>query len=130
MHQHWKQPNSIHWHHFSSTYHTKQLNSWLNSSASDKVNHSYLLACPEEKIEPFKDHLSTCKHLTSLRNKPQKTSLGKFHLAWIIFINTECMCTASYRVTVKCVSYCCLHGRRLFSSPVTYIHSYVHTYVP
>ena len=54
---------------FTSTYHTKQLNPWPNSSASCVVNYSWLSARQGE-MEPLKDHPSTRGCLTSLRNKP------------------------------------------------------------
>ena len=53
------------------TYHIKQLNPWLNSSASRVVNYSWLSTCQSD-IQPFKGDLSTCGRLTSLRNKPQR----------------------------------------------------------
>ena len=57
---------------FTSTYHTKQLNLWPNSSASCVVNYSWLSVYQVEK-DPFKDYLimSTCDPLTSLSNQPQ-----------------------------------------------------------
>ena len=59
----------------NSTYHTKHLNTWPNSSASDVVNYSQLSACQED-IEPIKDHPSTHRYLTGLRNKPQQKQPG------------------------------------------------------
>ena len=56
---------------FTFTYHKNQLNPQLNSSASHVVNNSQSSAC-QWKVEPFKDHLSICGCLTSLRNKPQE----------------------------------------------------------
>ena len=38
---------------FTSTYHTKQLNLWLNSSASRVVNYSQLSACQGD-MQPLK----------------------------------------------------------------------------
>ena len=55
----------------NSMYHTKQLNAWPNSSASDVVKYNWLSAYPGE-IEPFKNHTITCGHLISFRNKPQQ----------------------------------------------------------
>ena len=55
----------------TSTYHTKQLNLWPNSSASCVVNYNQQSACQGE-MEPFEDHPSTHGHLTSLRNKPHQ----------------------------------------------------------
>ena len=56
---------------FTSTYHTKQLNPWSNSSASRVVNYSQLSACQGD-MQPFEDDLYTRGRLTSLRNKPQQ----------------------------------------------------------
>ena len=59
----------------TSTYHTKWLKPWPNSSASRVVIYSLLAACPLE-MAPFKGHPSTREHLTGLRNKPQEKELG------------------------------------------------------
>ena len=56
---------------FTSTYHTKQLNPWPNSSTSRVVNYSWLSACQGD-MEPFEGDPSTRERLTSLRNKPQQ----------------------------------------------------------
>ena len=61
---------------FASTYHTKQLKPWPNSSASHVVNYSQLSA-RQGKIEPFKEHLCTCGRLISFRNKPQQKQPGQ-----------------------------------------------------
>ena len=61
---------------FTSTCHTKQLNSWPNSSASRVVIQSQLSAC-QGKMGPFKGHLSTHGHpsthghQTGLRKRPE-----------------------------------------------------------
>ena len=60
---------------FTSTYHTKQLNPWPNSSVSRVGNYSQLSACQGE-MEPFEEHPSACGLLTSLRNKPQQKQPG------------------------------------------------------
>ena len=56
---------------FTSTYLTKQLNPWPNSSASRVVNYSQLSACQGD-MQPFEGDSYTCGCLTSLRNKPQQ----------------------------------------------------------
>ena len=61
---------------FTSTYHTKQLNPWPNSSASRVVNHSRLSACQGD-MEPFEGNPSTRGRLTSLRNKPYTAKAAK-----------------------------------------------------
>ena len=63
----------------TSTYHKKQQNLWLNSSASGVVNYSQLSSCQGE-MEPFEGDSSTREHPTSLRNKPQHKQLSaKIH---------------------------------------------------
>ena len=110
----WKQPHGVHWCHFTSTYHTKQLNPWPNPSANRVVNYSWLSIYPGE-MEPLKDHLNTRGCLTNLRNKPQQSSLGNFQHQYL----SE-MLVYGYHVTMKSVSSCCVHGSQIFSSPVTY----------
>ena len=56
---------------FTSTYHTKKLNPWPNSSVSRIVNYSPLSTCLGE-MEPFEDDLSTRGRMTSLSNNPQQ----------------------------------------------------------
>ena len=53
---------------FTSTYHTKQLNPWPNSSASRVVNYSQLSACQGD-MQPFESDPYTRGHLTSLTEK-------------------------------------------------------------
>ena len=55
---------------FTSTYHIKQLNPWLNSSASRVMNYSQLSAC-QGKMGPFESHLNTCGCQTGLRKGPE-----------------------------------------------------------
>ena len=80
---------------FRSTYPTKHLNPWPNSSASHVVNYSLLPVCPGE-MEQFKDHLSSEHSWKS--DKPQKQTTAT--AAWETFnINYAClncwlMCTA------------------------------------
>ena len=52
---------------FTSTYHTKKLNPWPNSSVSGVVNYSHLSSCQGD-MEPFEGDLSTRGHLINLRN--------------------------------------------------------------
>ena len=102
---------------FTSTYHTKQLNPWPNSSTSRVVNYSCLSACQGD-MEPFEGDPSTRGRLTSLRNKPQQSSQGNFQHQYMpqLLVNVY-----SYRLMVKSVSCCCVRGRRLFSNPVTFV---------
>ena len=109
--QQWKQSNGIC--HFTSTYNAKQLNPWPNSLASHVLNYSRLSAC-QGKMESSKDHLSTCEHLTSLRNK---RSLGNFQCQYLakLLVNVY-----SHHLMMKCVCCCYVRGSRLFSNLVTY----------
>ena len=61
---------------FTSTYHTKQLNPWPNSSASRLVNYSQLSPCQGD-MQPFEGDPDTRGRLTSLRNKPQQKHPGQ-----------------------------------------------------
>ena len=56
---------------FTSTYHTKQLNPWSNSSASHVVNYSQVSACQGD-MQLFEGDPYTRRRLISLRNKPQQ----------------------------------------------------------
>ena len=61
---------------FSSKYVShKAVKSMANSSVGCVVIYSQLSAYPGE-MESFIDHLSTHRHLTSLRNKPQQKHPG------------------------------------------------------
>ena len=57
---------------FTSTYHTKQLNPWTNSSASHVINYSYLSACQgvDGAISRSSEHSWTS-------DKPQKQATAK-----------------------------------------------------
>ena len=96
---------------FTSTYHTKQLNPWPNSSASRVVNYSRLSACQGD-MEPFEGDPSTRGRLTSLGNKSNQGNFQHQYMPQVL-VNV-------YRLVVKSVSCCCVRGRRLFSNPVTY----------
>ena len=85
---------------FTSTYHTKQLNPWPNSSPSRVVNYSQLSAC-QGYMKPSEGDLYTHGCLTSLRNKPQQSSPGNFQHQYLaeLFVNMY-----SYCLMVKSVS--------------------------
>ena len=102
---------------FTSTYHTKQLNPWPNSSASRVVNYSRLSACQGD-MQPFEGDPYTRGRLTSLRNKPQQSSPGNFQHQYLaeLLVNMY-----SYHLMVKSVSCYCVRGSRLFSDLVTYV---------
>ena len=87
---------------FTSTYHTKQLNPWPNSSASRVVNYSRLSACQGD-MQPETSH--------------SKSSPGNFQHQYLaeLLVNMY-----SYRLMVKSVSCYCVRGSRLFSDLVTY----------
>ena len=70
----------------TSTYHMKQLNPWLSSSASRVVNYILPSVC-WGKMEPFKDHLNTHRCLKNFRNKPQQKQPGQVSTpipSWIV----------------------------------------------
>ena len=101
---------------FTSTYHTKQLNPWPNSSASHVVNYSQLSACQGD-MQPFEGDPYTRGHLTSLRNKSSPGNFQHQYLAELL-VNVY-----SYRLMVKSVSCCCVRGSRFFSDLVTIYYS-------
>ena len=75
---------------FTSTYHTKQLNPWPNSSASRVVNYSRLSACQGD-MGPFEGNPNTCGHLTSLRNKPQQKQPRQLSAPILAGIFSQCI---------------------------------------
>ena len=97
---------------FTSTYHTKQLNPWTNSSASRVVNYSQLSACQGD-MQPFEGDPYTRGRLTS----HSKSSPGNFQHQYLaeLLVNMY-----SYCLMVKSVSCCCVRGSWLFSDLVTY----------
>ena len=101
---------------FTSTYHTKQLNPWPNSSASRVVNYSQLSACQGD-MQPFEGDPYTHGCLTSLRTSDSKSSLGNFQHQYLaeLLVNVY-----SYCLMVKSVSCCCVRGSQLFSDLITY----------
>ena len=98
---------------FTSMYHTKQLSSWPNSSASRVLDYSRLSACQGD-MQPFEGNSSTCGCLTS----HSKSSPGNFQHQYLpkLLVNVY-----SYHLMVKSVSCCCVCGSWLFSNPVTYV---------
>ena len=93
---------------FTSTYHTKQLNPWPNSSASRVVSYSRLSACLGD-MQPFEGDPYTRGRLTSLRNKPQQKQPGQLSASYLaeLLVNMY-----SYRLMVKSVSCYCVRGSR------------------
>ena len=75
---------------FTSTYHTKQVNPWSNSSASCVVNFSQLSTCQGD-MQPFEGNLSTCECLTSLRNKPQQKQPRQLSASILLLIVSQCI---------------------------------------
>ena len=75
---------------FTSTYHTKQLNPWPNSSASCVVNYSWLSACQED-MQPFEGNPSTHGRLKSCRNKPQQKQPGQILASILAWIFSQCV---------------------------------------
>ena len=54
-------------------------------------------------LEPFKDHLNSCSHLTSLRNKSQKSSLDNFQHQYLPKVNVCSNCQMFKSVLCFCV---------------------------
>ena len=102
---------------FTSTYHTKQLNPWPNSSTTCVMNHSRLSACQGD-MQPFEPDPSTRGRLTS-HSKSSADNLQHQYLPELL-VNVY-----SYHLMVKSVPCCCVHGSWLFSNSVTLIVHYV-----
>ena len=106
---------------FTSTYDTKQLNPWPNSSASQVMGYSQLSACQGE-MDPFEEHLNTCCHWQASETSHSKSSLGNFQHRYLaeLLVNVY-----SHHLMVKTVSCCCVCASQLFSDPVInndYLH--------
>ena len=101
---------------FTSTYYTKQLNPWPNSSTSCVVNHSRVSACQRE-MESFEGDPSIPDVQQALETSHRKISLGNFQHHYL----TEWLVNVySYHLMVKSVSCCCVCGSQLFLDSVTY----------
>ena len=86
---------------FTSTYHTKRLNPWPNSSASRVVNYSRLSACQGD-MEPFEGNPYTRGRLTGLRNKPQQKQPGQLSESIPASIVSYCVQLSSRFAGEKC----------------------------
>ena len=75
---------------FTTTYHAKQLNPWLNSLANHMVNYSWLSAYQGD-VEPFKGDPSTSGCLTSPINKPQQKQPGQPSASLLVWIVSHCV---------------------------------------
>ena len=100
---------------YTSTYHTKQLNPWLNSSARREVSYSHLSACPEG-MDPLKFTRVLVDIWQASEASHSKSSLDNIQHQYLpeLVVN---LC--SYCLMVKSVSCCCMHGSQLFSNQVT-----------
>ena len=101
---------------FTSTYHTRQLNPWPNSSASRVVNYSQLSACHAGDCSHLKVTRALVDVLQASETSHSKSSPGNFQHQYLpeLLVNVY-----SYRLVVKSVPSCCVCGSRLFSNPVT-----------
>ena len=111
---------------FTSTYRTKQLNSWPKSSASHVFNYSQLTACQGD-MKPFEGDPSSCGHLTNLRNKLKQKQPGQLSasvLAWIVSQSIQLSFDGE-----KCVLLLCLWNVAFLKSGHTYTYVYTHTYI-
>ena len=100
---------------FTSTYHTKQLNPWPNSSASVVVNYSWQSACQGD-MQLFKGDPALVDISQASETSHNKRSPGNFQHQYLpeLLVNVY-----SYRLMEKHVSCCCVRGSRIFSNPVT-----------
>ena len=100
----------------SSTYHTKQLNLWPNSSASCVVNYSQLSVVQERW-----SHLKTTQIFMGVWQASitshSKSRLGNFQHRYLSELLGN---VYSYCLMVKGVPCCSVHERQLFLNPVTY----------
>ena len=71
---------------FTSTYHTKQLNPWPNSSTICVVNYCRLSACQGD-MQPFEGDPHIHGHLISLRNKPHQENPGQLSAPIYTYLN-------------------------------------------
>ena len=93
---------------FTSTYHTKQLNPWPNSSASRMVNYSQLSACQGD-MQPFEGDPYTSGRLTSLKNKPQQKQPGQLSASipgLIVSQRVQLLLDGEVCLAVVCVEAC------------------------
>ena len=89
---------------FTSTYHTKQLNLWPNSSASRVVNYNQLYACQGD-MQSFWRQAEHSWSLTSLSNKPQQTQPRKFSASmpgWIVSQHVQLLFDGENCVLLLC----------------------------
>ena len=88
---------------FASTYHTKLLNPWPNSSASHVVNYSWLSDCQGD-MQPYEGDPDTRGRLRSLKQATAKAARPTFSIN--IWLNCYTMCTAII-YDEKCVLLLC-----------------------
>ena len=106
---------------FTSTYYTKQLNPWPNSSTSCVVNHSRVSACQRE-MESFEGDPSIPDVQQALETSHRKISLGNFQHHYL----TEWLVNVySYHLMVKSVSCCCVCVEASFSQIQSHIRRQV-----
>ena len=82
------------------------------------MNYRLLSACQGE-MEPFKDHPSLSTHCREVWHASEtnhsKNRLGYFHDQYQ-YLPELLVNVYSYRLMVKSVSCCCVHGRQIFSN--------------
>ena len=105
----------------TSTYHTRQLNPWRNSSANRVVNYSRLSACQLSQGRWTTRAVIWRLARTHSWTYEKLQKQAKAKAAWVTFSIKTWICVYSYPLMVKmCLAVVCAHGRRLFSNPVTY----------
>ena len=72
----------------------------------------------QERWSHFKDHPSTCGHLTCLRNKPQQKQSGQLSVPIRTYLSELLVNVYSYCLMVKSVTNCCVCGSQLQSHTV------------
>ena len=103
----------------ATTYHTKQLNPWPNSSASCVVNYIATAGCL--LVQGICSHLKVTWALVDVwqasETSHSKSSLGNFQHQYMaeLLVNVS-----NYRLMVKSVSWCRVRGRWLISNLVTF----------
>ena len=108
LHQHWKQPDGVHWCHVYLYISHKAAKS-ISKLISQWSGELQLAVCCQGKMEPFEDHPSTCGCLTSLRNKPQK-KLARETFSTNTWLNCYLMCTAMIWLWKVCLAVVSVEG--------------------
>ena len=92
---------------FITTYHTKQLNPWPNSSANHVVNYSWLSAC-QGNMQPFEGDTNTGGCRQTSETSHSKSSMGNFQHQYLPELLVS---VYSYCLMVKvCLAVACMEA--------------------